>query len=122
MKNRYTLMPVSGATSDAVWTVRANGRQIGRLAVTAAYERGDDGRARHAMYATLWLAIPQRKDRHPYAACRVWRRNPWSPAPLEVHMPQPWTDDASMELARTLLADLWLSGELKSLYYDVMEE
>ena len=121
--NRYTLTPVPGATSDAAWTVRrANGSQIGRIALTAAYERGADGRSRHAMYATLWLPIPPQRVRHPYAMCRVWRRDPWSPDSLEVHMPQPWTRDADMELARTLLADLWLSGELKNLYYDVMEE
>ena len=122
--NRYTLMPVPGATSDAAWTVRANndGSQIGRLALTAAYERGADGRARHTIYATLWLTTPPQRVRHPYATCRVWRRDPWSPDPLEVHMPQPWTQDADMECARTLLADLWFAGELKTLYHKVMEE
>ena len=121
--NRYALMPVSGATSDAVWTVRANDSQIvGRLTLTAAYERGADGRSRHALYAALWLPIPPQRVRHPYATCRVWRRDPWSPDHLEVHMPQPWTQDAAMGRARTLLADLWLAGELKTLYRKVMEE
>ena len=121
--NRYTLMPVPGATSDAAWTVRANGgSEVGRLALTAAYERGADGRARHTIYATLWLTTPPQRVRHPYATCRVWRRDPWSPDPLEVHMPQPWTQDADMERARTLLADLWFAGELKTLYHKVMEE
>ena len=124
--NRYTLMPVPGATSDAAWTVRANndGSQIGRLALTAAYERGADGRARNALCLTLLLPIPsvRARPRHPYATCRVWRRDPWSPDPLEVHMPQPWTRGADMERARTLLADLWFAGELKTLYHKVMEE
>lgn len=120
--NRYTLMSVPGATFDAAWTVRANGgSEVGRLALTAAYERGDDGRARHALYATLWLPVPPQRVRRPYAMCRVWRRDPWAPDSLEVQMPQPWTQDDDMERARTLLADLWLSGELKTLYHKVME-
>ena len=120
--NRYSLVPVSGATPQARWSVICDGKQLGSLALTAAYERGDDGRARHAMYADLWLPIPSERVRHPHATCRVWRRDPWSPDPLEVHMPQPWTRDADMERARTLLADLWFSGELKKLYHKVMED
>ena len=113
--------PTPGATPQALWSVICDGKQLGSLVLTAAYERGDDGRARNVLYLTLLLPVPSERVRHPYATCRVWRRDPWSPDPLEVHMPQPWTRDADMERARTLLADLWFSGELKKLYHKVME-
>lgn len=119
--NRYSLMPVSGATPQAHWSVICDGKQLGSLVLTAVYELDDDGRARNVLYLTLLLPVPSERVWHPYATCRVWRRDPWSPAPLEVHTPQPWTRDADMERARTLLADLWFAGELKRLYHKVME-
>lgn len=127
MKNhRYTLEP---APDGGSWLVlAADGGKIGELHLTAAYERDDIGRAHHALYATIWLPVPPRRNWHPCASMRIWARDPWATEPLEAHMPQPWPDPDRdedgidhLERARVVLADLWLSGEVKGLWRRVME-
>ena len=121
-------LPMTELDPLSRWTYKVRLGRARRWTATiyldVAYERDDLGRAHHALYMTLYLPVPP-GDCHPYATCRIWERDPHIAEPLEVHMPQPRSNadllaDAQRAQARVLLADLWLSGELRRLWRKVM--
>lgn len=128
MKSRRYTLEAAPAGNGSWLVLAADGGKIGELHLTAAYERDDLGRAHHALYLTLCLPMPPRRNWHPCATCRIWERDPHVAEPLEAQMPQPWPDPDRgedgvdhLERARVILADLWLSGEVKGLWRRVME-
>lgn len=131
---RYTIERRAAEETGYEWTtwrvLDAGGVELAALHVDPGYIRTPAGRRiEHCLYVTLNLPRPAGQVWHPYAHLLVVPAAAAEEAePLKAHLQHdtaPADDDGpeaadAMERARVLLADLWLSGELRDLWHRVM--